>query len=234
MTKKYITIALTFLALELIALALMVKTVSADGCGQYGQPACPPTDLTVNKQVKHPVTGVFLENLVASDDAYSPGATVTFLLKITNSSNRDFSTVSVTDTLSERMVDPRLDEADKDKVTDVKNPDSRTLVFVLKEALKAGETREVKVTAKVVTDFPSTKDKFCGSDDKLENKAVVKAEDRTSEDKATLCVVTKVAGAKELPEAGPVDYLPVVPFIASGFIGIALIVKRSKAIELRA
>src|SRR3989344_8963876 len=133
MNKRIVFSLLTIL---LGAVAIMAaKSVYADSCptqygnGQYGTTACPPTDLVIDKKVRNPITGVFVENLLSGDATYSPGSEVSFHLKITNSGNQNFATVQVTDRLPDRLVNPKVDEPDLSKVRDVKNPDSKTLVF---------------------------------------------------------------------------------------------------------
>src|SRR3989344_9210787 len=205
MLKKRSLLYLIILALEL-AFVLFVPNARAQTCGQYGTDACPPTDLTINKTVRNPITGVFVENLVSGDATYSPKDVVIFNLSIHNGSNRSFSTVQITDTLPERLTDPKVDESDLNKVRDVKNPDSKTLVFLLKDELKAGESREVivKATVEGAGSFPKDQTLVCD----ITNRAEVTAEDRRDDDTASLCVTTQVLGVTTLPEAGPADYLP--------------------------
>lgn len=211
-------------ALPIVSVAQAETCTTQYGNGQYGTTTCVPTDLSVDKQVRNPITGVFVENLLSGDATYSPNSEVTYLLRIHNSSNQDFATVQVTDAVPDTMVNPKVDESDQDKVRDVKNPDNRTLVFVLKDTLKAGETREIKVKAMVrdVSVFPKDKSLICD----VTNKAQVTAEDRSDEDTASLCVTKDVLGVTTLPSAGPEDYLPLLPFVGMGITGMALIFKR--------
>lgn len=211
-------------ALPIVSRAEAETCTTQYGNGQYGTTTCVPTDLSVDKQVRNPITGVFVENLLSGDATYSPNSEVTYLLRIHNSSNQDFATVQVTDTVPDTMINPKVDEPDQDKVRDVKNPDNRTLVFVLKDTLKAGETREVKVKAMVrdVSVFPKDKSLVCD----ITNKSQVTAEDRSDEDTASLCVTKDVLGVTTLPQAGPEDYLPLLPFVGMGITGMALIFKR--------
>lgn len=218
MTKP-VVLSLSALAL-VITLQTAASAVSAQACGQYGTSACPPTDLTINKQVRNPITGVFVENLVDGDAAYSPNTTATYMLKITNSGNTTFNTVQVTDTVPDKMTNPKVSDSDKDKVTNVTNPDNRTITFVLKDALRAGETREVKIEVTIGTNFGSVK--TCS----LVNTARVTADDRSNSDSAALCVITSVSGSTTLPKAGPEDYLPLLPFLGTGITGLALFLKR--------
>jgi hypothetical protein len=231
--NKRIALNLTRLAFLSTVALLATRVVSAEECttqygnGQYGTTTCRPTDLSIDKQVRNPITGVFVENLLSGDASYAPNSEVIFSLKVTNSSNQNFRTVQITDTLPERMVNPKVDEPDQTKVTDVKNPDNRTLVFLLKEELKSGQSVEVKIKATVVSTFPTDKSRFCGDLEKLQNNAEVKAEDRSDPDSASICVeTTNVLGATTLPQAGPEDYLPLLPFIALGITGIALIFRK--------
>lgn len=229
MTKRQLISLSTSVAL-LATVLMFVPYVSADsGCaGQYGNASygtteCPPNDVSLDKKVINPITGIFVDNLLAGDAAYSPDSEVVYSLNVTNSSNQEFTSVQVTDTLPDQMTQPQVHPDDLVKVTDVK-VNGNELKFVLKDALKAGESREIRVKAKVksASNFDSGKNLNCD----LTNKAVVTASDRTDSDEAKLCVQTNILGKTTLPTAGPEDYLPLVPFVATGFTGMALFLRR--------
>ncbi len=225
MYKKYFSY-LIILTTFIIGLAAPNQAISADCTtpyGGYGE-TCVPTQISVNKQVRNPITGVFVENLLSGDAAYSPGSEVTYKLTIYNNDTVSFGEVFVKDTLPEQLKDGRVSDDNKDQVTDQNyNASTRELTFKIHD-LKAGEGREIKVVAivKDASNFDKNQSIFCN----IENKARVEAEGQSNEDTAKLCVQTEVLGTTTLPQAGPEDYLPLLPFLTMGITGIALFIKK--------
>ena len=206
------------IVLSLFALSLLfvVKNVSAQTCvGEYGGTvSCPPTDLTINKEVKNPVSGLFVENLASTDATFSPGSQVLFKLTIKNTSGETFNPVTVKDVLPEFL-------------SYVSGPgsydaNSRTLAFTL-DNLIAGESRTVEILAKVADSISSSNGLFC-----VTNLAQVSAPARPNgdEDTAQLCIQTQVLGVTTLPAAGFNDLLLLVPFAAVGLSGLALLKRK--------
>lgn len=226
--KKLILSALLSLPLGLVLVMLFAGKASADvqcpaqyGSAQYGTVSC-PANLQINKLVRNPITGFFVENLLRGDATYSPKSEVVYELKIFNSSNQSFDTVTVTDTVEAELKDPRL--VDPNQAVNVSNPDNRTLKFDIKN-LAAGETRTILVKATVVDTVtpPAGDDKKC----EVTNKVRVEAEgQQPDEDSADLCIQVQVLGKVSLPEAGIADYLPLLPFAGMSITGIALFMKR--------
>lgn len=229
--KRFIIAILLSLPLGLLLVTVMSGKIMADeaiqcptqyGGAQYGTTPC-PQNLAVNKLVRNPITGFFVENLLRGDATYSPGSEVVYELKIFNSSNQSFDTVTITDTVEPELKDPRL--VDPSQAVNVSNPDNRTLKFDVKD-LKAGETRTIKVKATVVDTVtpPTGDDKKC----EVTNKVRVEtAGQQPDEDTADLCIQVSVLGKVSLPEAGIADYLPLLPFAGMSITGIALFLKRS-------
>lgn len=211
MVKKYIIFSLFFI----FAYRAVLGSANAQDCvtqyggSQYGA-GCPPTDLTINKEVKHPTSGVFVENISASDTTYAPGAEVLFKLTIKNGSGETFAKVDVRDVLPEHF--------DFVAGPGTYNKDSRTLTFTL-ENMIAGETRFVEILTKVKSSGLPT-DLFC-----VTNQAFVSALNRNDDDTAQVCVTTKVLGVTTLPAAGFNDLLVIIPFLAVGWAGLLLVRK---------
>lgn len=204
-------------ALSAGALFLTARSVSADGCttqyGGYGS-VCPPIDLSINKQVQNPVTGIFVENLMSTDATFSPGSNVVYKLTVINSSGETFSTVTIKDTLPQYM-------------TFVAGPgtydaESRVLTIIEKDMI-AGETRKFEVAAKVAEkeNLPET-NFFC-----VTNLASAQSTGRSDEDTSESCITTEVLGAKYLPVAGFNDLFLIIPFVTLGFTGMVLLKKRA-------
>ena len=100
MNAKNLVFSLT---LAVAGALLFLQPAYADTCTtQYGgTTTCVPTDLTINKLVKHPTSGVFVENLTASDTPYSAGSDVLFKLTIKNGSGETFQTGTAKDKFPE-------------------------------------------------------------------------------------------------------------------------------------
>lgn len=198
--------------LSLLTSALVsLMAVSPVSAQTYGE-APTPTDLTINKEVRNPITGLFVDNLSVTDAVYSLGSEVLFRLTIKNASGETFNPVTVKDVFP-------------DQLTFVSGPGTydsknRALTFTL-ENLAAGESRTVEVLAKFATSGIS-------SGTCVTNTAYVSAPARPAgdSDTAQLCVQTEVLGATTLPVAGFSDILLALPFAALGFGGIAFLRKR--------
>ena len=208
------------ISLTTLALAASAQAVNAQSCttqygnGQYGV-TCVPIDVTINKQVKNPISLIFVENLGPSDDKFSPGAEVHFKLIAHNASSQDWSKVTVRDTL------PQYLTFEAGPGTYDKN--SKVLTVEL-ENLKVGESREFEFLARVDDSgaFSTDKTLFC-----VTNHAEVNVDGRSDEDTAELCIQTQVLGVTTLPVAGFDSLALLIPFAGLGLTGLALIKKRS-------
>src|SRR3989344_1582009 len=214
MKFKQIILSLFLLPFSFLLLPSLVK---ADTCTtQYGTTVCQPHNLLVNKQVKNPTTGVFVENLGTTDAVFSPGSDISYRLIIKNESGETFNPVSVKDTLPEFttfIAGPGT-----------YNKDTRELTFTL-ENLIAGETRTVEILARVMdkSAFRAGKSFFC-----VTNYVHISAPARPDgdDDSAQACIQTEILGAKTLPVAGFNDLALLLPFAGIGLSGIALLMKR--------
>lgn len=206
------------LVLMLGAFTFSAGSANAQSCTtQYGTTTCVPADLTLNKEVRNPITGLFVENLGTTDATFSPGSEILYRLMIKNASGETFNPVTVRDVFPEF-------------VTFVSGPGtydtaSRTLTFTLENVI-AGETRRVEVLAKVADKnaFPSGKSFRC-----VTNYAKATAPSRPDgdEDTAQFCIQTEVLGVTTLPVAGFDSLALLVPFAGLGLTGFALLKKWS-------
>lgn len=211
---KHIVVVLSSL---FMVLGLWTRGVNAQTCtNQYGAAvACQPTDLIINKEVKNPATGVFVENLSSTDPTFSPGSEVLFRLTIKNTSGETFSPVRVRDVFPEFLAF----EAGPGNY----NATNRTLDFEI-DKLPAGESRSFEIIARVEPKAGSQGNLFC-----VTNYSVVSAPARPAgdDDTAQLCIQTRVLGAVTLPVAGVNDLMLLIPFAALGLGGLALIKKKA-------
>lgn len=229
--KKQVISAILGTAAGIAMVLLTAKFASGAECttqygnGQYGEEVCIPTEIAVDKQVRNPVTGVFVENLLSGDASYSPDSEVVYKLVIKNNDTVDFSEVFVKDTLPEKLTSGRVADENKDEVFEANyNSDTRELTFKIKD-LKAGEGREVKILANALGSGSFSDSLTCD----VENRIRVEAEGKSDEDTAKLCVAKEVLGVTTLPQAGPEDVIPYLPFIGTGLTGIALMLKKKRA-----
>src|SRR3989344_2954343 len=206
-----------FVIIIVALLATVTPAFAQQYGGQYGSTTT-PSDLTVNKQVRKPLPPFdFFENLGENDLTYSPDAEVVFKISVTNSGNQTFEEVKVEDLFPEHIASAQVGS----EFNGTYNSSDRRLTFYLKD-LSAGETNSVEVTAKISkTGFASDKSLFCES-----NKVEVRSEDRFDDDWAQYCIRTNVLGVTTLPEAGLEDYLPMLPFISMGAVGMYLTLKK--------
>lgn len=190
--------------------------VYADSYGSYEQPQ--QTDLTVNKEVKNPVSSVFVEHLGSTDPAFSPDSFITFKLIVKNTSGETMNPASVVDTLPIYLT---FVGASVPAIAD----EAKKVVTIKLENVIAGETREVELTAKVApaSAFPKGRSFFCVS-----NYAKITSPSRPNgdDDTSDFCIQTNVGGAQYLPVAGFNDIFTVIPFLSLAGIGLVLLKKK--------
>ena len=201
-------------SIVLLSSALFAGNISADS---YGNGNEVPQNLTVNKEVKNPITNGFVENLGSTDPTFSPGSIVTFRLVVKNSSGETFNPVEVVDQFPDYLTYV------SSSVAGTYDTGKRRLVMKL-ENLIAGETRTIEVTAKVAerSAFASDRDFFCVSN---YTKVTAPARPNGDDDTAELCITTRVGGATNLPVAGFNDFATILPFLSLGGIGLILLKK---------
>ncbi|MBI2405191.1 DUF11 domain-containing protein [Candidatus Gottesmanbacteria bacterium] len=206
---------LALLAFLFGALLVAPPRVAAQECTtQYGgTTTCVTTDLTVNKQVKNPATGTFVENLGSSDPTFSGNGEVLFRLIIKNTGTQTLATVTVKDIFpSELTFSGGPGTFDRG---------SNTLTFTL-DNLTAGETKTQEILAKVDPDKVNRNFSLSC----VINTARVSSGDRQDQDTAQLCIQTQVLGVTTLPVAGFEDFALLLPFGLLGLTGIAFLIKR--------
>ena len=197
-----------------IASALMFAApISAnDICTtQYGgTTTCVPSDLTINKQVKNPITNSFVENLTTTDATFGANGEITYKLSIHNGSGETFQ-AEVKDFLPSYL-------------SFVSGPgtydEGKKMLTVKLENLIAGETRDFEIKAKVSdkSAFPAGKSLFC-----VNNVAEVRALNRFDSDSAQACIGENVLGVTYLPVAGFDNLSLLLPFVGVGLGGIAIL-----------
>lgn len=190
-----------------------IGRVAAQSCtNQYGAAVeCQPVNLTINKMVKHPTSGVFVENILSTDTPYSPRSEVLYRMVIKNTSGETMNPVTVTDQLpnEETFV------AGPGTYSSPGKPGG-TLSFMLENVI-AGETHTVEVLVKVEPVTPTKCD--------IVNTAKVTSPARPSGDDDTVSICVSKA-APTLPVAGFNDLLLVLPFVGTALGGLAMLKKK--------
>lgn len=205
-------------SIVLLSSAFFAGKISACSYGSYGETCTLPVNLTINKEVKNPITNLFVENLGSTDPTFSPGATVTFKLTVMNTSGETFNPVEVVDQFPDYLTYVSSSVAG--------NYDSGKRRLVMKlENLIAGETRDIEVTAKVAnrSAFASNRDFFCVSN---YTKVTAPARPDGDDDTSELCITTRVGETAILPVAGFNDLFTILPFLSLGGIGLVLLRKK--------
>jgi uncharacterized repeat protein (TIGR01451 family) len=238
--KNIIVIALTA---GLLSLSSFVSAVSADtsngvSCQPIyggGETCVQVGNIVINKTVKNPSTGAFVDNLNVNDPKYSPTSTATFQITVTNTGGGTIAKTTVKDTL------PNF-------VTFVSGPgsfdsNSKVLTFEVNN-LGAGQSQTFTVTAKIADAGSLSQSVTC-----IVNQVTATAEKNQSSDNSQFCIEkgaqptpTQVPGepvskggkkvfpapeVKTTPPTGP-EMFSLVGLIPAGAVGMFLRKKASK------
>jgi uncharacterized repeat protein (TIGR01451 family) len=195
--------------------SVFARNAIADSYGSYGGGGT-PTDLTINKVVKNPISNVYVENLGSTDPTFSPGSTVTFRLVIKNGSGETMNPVTVTDQLPDYLSFVSAN------VPSSTNKGGNSVTFTLDNMI-AGESRTIEVSVKVAdkSSFLENRSMFCVSN---YSKVTAPARPNGDDDTAELCITT---GPGNLPVAGVNDLYTLIPFLTLGGVGTLLLKKRN-------
>lgn len=150
-----------------------------------GGVSCPSVNIAINKQVAHPQTGSFVDNVGVNDPKFSVEQTVTFHLVVTNVGNSAIAQVVVHD------VFPQF-------VNFVSGPgsfdtNSKTLTFEV-TSLQVGESRTFIVQGKVVPEnqLPSDLGTACVTN----QSSATSNTGQVASDNAQFCIQRRVLGGQ--------------------------------------
>ena len=178
---------------SLIASSLFLPTtILADSsCGSIYGGNCANPNFTINKTVKNPVNGEFVDNLSANSPHFLPDQTINFRLHVQNTGNTDLNNVQVQDRLP-NYIDFISGPGSFDK-------NSTTLTFTV-DNLKQGEFRDYDVAAKIQpTSAIPTNGISC-----VTNFAQATMSNQISSDTSVFCIESQVmAPVQQLPKTGP-------------------------------
>lgn len=189
---------------------------------------CPTTKIIIDKTVKNPSTGQFVDNLNVNDPKYAPGATVVFTLKVTNTTGDKLTGVTVKDILPAHLTYLNgVNSATYDN-------NSKTLTFNAGD-FDSGQVKTYTVNAKVADSgqLPQDQGIVCET-----NQSIVSVNDVQNQDNAAFCIQNPTLGtttpltkggqpvfpapkAKATPKTGP-EMLTLLALIPSGLGGLIL------------
>lgn len=204
--RNLVTIGMVWGLLAVIAVA-KVKAAGGETCVPVygGGVQCPrPGEVLINKTVRNPSTGVFVDNLGPSDPKYRPQWTVIFRIFVQNPGDQTLDNVVVTDTL------PLYVDFMTGPAGSTYNSNNRTLTWTV-GSLTGGSSQMFEVKARVVHPalLPADRNIICPIRENPQPVNVVEArlsDGRTDRDQAQFCI-EKELEVPLVPKAGPENWL---------------------------
>ena len=189
LNKKYSKIILNLIVFVAV-LVLSTNTVLASGqYGQYGGET-ESGRVMVDKLVRHPKTGEYVDNLGLNDPKFSAESSVFFKIVVENTGNSLLNEINVTDFLPEHL---------QYISGGTYNTDTREVKFTFND-VAPGDRRNTILQAKVnsLSSLPAEKTILCPI-----NKVVASSpQDGSDEDTAQLCIAKKPMVGNVAPKAG--------------------------------
>lgn len=196
---------ITYAISSLFAVVIFLTNIgSVNADGAYGQSGCVPVygggvqcprvgQVLIDKTVRNPATGIFVDNLLPADPRYRPGNLVTFRLAVKNTGDEKLDKVTVTD-IFPQYVDFTSGPGNFDSNT-------KTLKFDVLD-LVGGSTREFEVVGKIVhaAVLPADKSVVCPV-----NTVEAVTSTQTDRDTSQLCIEKEMV-VPSVPSAGPKEW----------------------------
>ena len=193
--KRLIFISIFFTVLLLTT--FIAKTSADGGCVPVygGGVSCPKEgQVLIDKKVRNPSTGIFVDNLGLADPKYRPLWIVTFRLYVKNSGNQTLDRVIVTDKIPQFV----------DFMSGPGNYDAggRTLTFTVSNLL-GGSTRTFDIKGRIVHQavLPAEKSIICPV-----NVAEAQSDSQKDRDESQFCVEKEMV-VPTVPKAGPEHWI---------------------------
>ncbi len=194
-----------------------------------GGVSCPrPAEVLLNKTVRNPATGVYVDNILPTDNTnYLPGAIVPFHIKVQNSGDETLSLVTVTDSIPSFTDYSSIDGAENPSY----DTNSRKLTFTVSN-LAGNTSRTLTLNLRVVSEaaFPENKTLVCP----INIVDAVSSNNGTDHDESQFCVQRAVE-VPQVPKAGPENWilifsgLTLTYFLGKKLRGFSLIKLESKS-----
>lgn len=179
-------------ALTIVLSAItFVPTVFADSsCNNVYGSSCPTGNLSLDKKVRHPQSGEYLDTISSTDSTFLPEQEVKFKIDVKNTGSADLYDVWVDDKFPDFV----------EFVSGTGNYDKGSYKLWWKiDRINAGETKsfEVRVKLKNAQELPT------GSITCMTNHSKAVKDHMSAQDTASFCVQTKILGTTtELPKTG--------------------------------
>jgi len=190
---------MSFIALFLLMLHVPRYKLHVNGqYGQYGGET-PSYSILVDKMVGVPTqkkggsqTYNYVDNLSSSDHRFSPNQEVWFKIKVKNISNKNLTSVQVTDYVPQYLMP--IEGPGK------WNPDNRTITWNAGDfSVNEEKVYYIKMQVYDQSLLPADKGLFC-----IINKVDAKKDNVAyDDDTAQICIEKQVVGATKVPQAGP-------------------------------
>jgi len=187
-----------FFALFLTAFIFVLSNkVTLARCEQQygGGETCYEGELRLDKVVKNPSSGTYVDNLFSSDPNFSADQEVWFRLNIKNTGSDDLNDVEVKDKFPNYILfvsgPGNWDEANK------------TLSWKI-DHLSPGESKDYEIKGQIVGEgsLPTDSGTYC-----VTNYGEAKKDDKSASDTSQLCIGKKVLGITYMPKTGANLYL---------------------------
>lgn len=193
MLKNIIRAVYSFTAIIFVSFLISTRVLADAGCVPVygGGVQCPRVgQVLIDKTVRNPSTGIFVDNLGPSDPKYRPNWLVTFRLIIKNTGDKTLDKVTVTDKLPD-FIDFTSGPGSFDSKT-------KTLTFDIFNLI-GGSSQLFEVKARVVHPavLPQDKNIVCV----VNNVSAVTSSQKDS-DSSQFCLQKEMV-VTEVPTAGP-------------------------------
>jgi uncharacterized repeat protein (TIGR01451 family) len=195
--------------LTALIFALGTKVVSARCVQQYGGgETCYEGELRLDKVVKNPSSGTYVDNLFSSDPNFSADQEVWFKLNVKNTGSDDLNDVEVKDKFPSYIlfVSGPGSWNDSDK----------TLTWKI-DHLSPGESKDYEIKGQIVGEnsLPTDSGTYC-----VTNYGEAKKDDKSASDTSQLCISKKVLGITYMPKTGVNLYLIISLLLVTFSFGI--------------
>lgn len=168
-----------------------VGSASADtSCPHVYGANCPSGNLSIDKKVRHPRTGEFIDSISSSDATYLPDQEVKFRIEVKNTGGQDLFNVKAEDVLPD-FVDFISGTGDFDS-------GSKTLRWTI-DKIGPSESKffEIRVKVKSAANLPDLNINC------VTNQVRVSKDSMNASDTSSFCIQTKILGeVKVLPKTG--------------------------------
>lgn len=185
------------------------KAISARCEQQYGGgEICYEGELRLDKTVKNPSTGSYVDNLFSSDPNFSANQEVWFRLTIKNTGSDNLNDIEVKDRFPNYVLfvsgSGNWNDADK------------TLTWTI-DHLSPGESKVYEIKGRIVSEenLPTDSGTYC-----VTNYGETKKDDKSASDTSQLCITKKVLGISYMPPTGANLYLIISLLVLISSFGI--------------